>query len=575
VGLPQAVEDVGGGGGTNQLWLDGIVELESIHTIVNDKPAQAPTDPLKHFFYPLRLQDLQLPLQLPYVALTVFDRGMPKGGASIVYENMMLVGKVTGSSTKELNVDAANTGLGEIRWSDATEISPELFPPLNRYVPTVPSNETIRFERVGDNVIGYANDRLYHIRKESQYVNIEEMHEGYGVTGHRATAALGSLSLFLNHRGVKQVAANGKLDDVRAIDDLVINTWGQTTSNVSVAFDPLAGVVFVYNPTTGTSANFWVNTGIVSELHDLPFHGVRQGVWPSQALTYDDTLVRRALWLQNSPHNPTVAAANEFKPKLFVLDVYREKTISGASSGLANGRPRLRLLDVQQDSVGTVAVEYPGTGALRLEGINYDADGLIGARVYSGRSDQAGLSARVVGVEVDAGEVGGVRYSELTLHPDDDDILDGLVVGDSVMLSPVPVEVVGAPLRMESGGQGFASTFEFVSVRQMETMGISLADVTGPPADLQLLIARWEAQLYEGNQETPTLSIFPTDKRGNEVHSLEEGASNLYAAFGQHGILGTALSPGVRIICPDLDYKLLGYNVTGTIRASVKGEFRP
>jgi hypothetical protein len=550
--------------GVNQLWLDGIADMADIQTSTGGV-----TSPYKHFFYPLRLNDVQLPLQSPYISLTLFDEGMPKGGAAEMYNNMMLVGKTAGLSTGAV-VDEANTGLGEIR--------SELFPPGNRYVPTVPSNEVITFDTVGDNVIGFARDRLYHIRKEGQYVNIEEMHEGYGVTGHRASSPLGSASMFVNHRGIKQVGSNGKLDDIRAIDDMVIRQWGPTVQDVSTAFDPVGGALFVLNPAFEEAACFWVNTGMVSQIQDLPFSGVRTGVWPINPTKYDDTLVSRALWLQPAPNNPTIADAHEFKPRLYVTDIYREKVVTGSSEGGANGRPRLRLMDVNMNARGRLlGAVSAGDTNLRVRGEAFDAHGMVGARVYTSNSaaKYKGVSVRIVNVVLAAGNIDGVMFSELAMHPDDAHLFAGLEIDDYVIISPVVVKATAAPLRMEVGGQGFSSMYDFVTVRQIETLGIALSDVSGYLVDVASAQAKWEGALYEGNEDEPSQLVAPKGRDDVDIFSMEEGESNRYAVFGQWGKGGSTVAPGVRIAVPDVDYRLLGMNVTGTIRASVKSKYAP
>ena len=56
--------------------------------------------------------------------------------------------------------------LGELRWSSMTHRSPELFSPLDRYVPSTPSNEIINLTGVGNALIGFSYDRMYHIKKD-------------------------------------------------------------------------------------------------------------------------------------------------------------------------------------------------------------------------------------------------------------------------------------------------------------------------------------------------------------------------------------------------------------------------
>jgi hypothetical protein len=67
------------------------------------------------------------------------------------------------------------------------------------------------------------------------------------------------------------------------------------------------------------------------------------------------------------------------------------------------------------------------------------------------------------------------------------------------------------------------------------------------------------------------------DTSGNLARSVVEGVSSYHAAFkdlsdtqtrGKYGYTNSVLTPGVRIVCTDLDYTVIGVLATGRTEAS-------
>ena len=69
------------------------------------------------------------------------------------------------------------------------------------------------------------------------------------------------------------------------------------------------------------------------------------------------------------------------------------------------------------------------------------------------------------------------------------------------------------------------------------------------------------------------------DEDGNVTRSVRDGEGEFYAGFGssdvnvegKYGVKGNALSPGILILCPDLDFRLLAAVARGRIQATVRG----
>jgi len=583
------VQDAGGTFTAAVLLLDRIVDLSCLQT--NRNGAGLDFDPeltsFRHAAYWYYLEDKQLPFQDAYIEKSLFDEQMPKGGAAIMYENTLLVSNV---GSPLVSTDDGNRpgdtlrGLGEIRWSSLADSQPELFAPSSRYVPSVPSVDLLRFQPAGSNIMGFSIGRQFFLRKDSTAIRVVEVHQGFGIVGPHAASTIGSTIWFVTPKGVKTVDASTQLDDIRALNHLIMDEWSPSSlKEVTVAFDSAPSSLFIYNRDEGKAAVVWFNTAKISEFHDLPFRQVQQGVWPVDTTDPSSELEERALWLQDYPRDDVEAAPTGWKPRIFLLDHRREKVITGLSADA--GEPRLTLLDVEGDARYAVHTAFFAGTTLRLATSVTSApgDGLEGAYLYVISTETTSLAGARAQIKRVVGS--GVGYTDIELQADDafDLTADGgLAVGDRVAISPVVVKWTGAPVASQNeDGTPFQGQ-DFFRVKHLDSVGLSFADVQGPPADDATTDAKFVAKAYSADEATPAaIAVVRSKSTGIEARSITLGSSIVYASFGtagagrtstanRLGVDGQVLAPSVEIMCPDLDFRLMAASVTGSVRASAR-----
>lgn len=580
--------------------LDEIVTLADSHTTLNG--VGQTFDPgntgLRHVLYYYQLEDKQLVYQDVYFDSSTFDEVMPRAGAALFYETSLMLSKITNppaSTTDEERAPDATRGLGELRWSSLVENSPEMFPPKNRLTPRVPSNEIIRMVQAGTNAIGFSLDRMYHIRRESVFIKIQEMHEGYGIANVMAADTVGQWVHIVTPRGVKAVDGNGQLDEIRGLDFLIRDEWQGQLNNVSVAFDPLAGVLFIHNPDLQETALMWFDTAKITQIQDLPFLEGRQGAWPRDPTNFDDTLVKRALFVQNVTTNDAAEVITDWKPKVYLLDHDRSKVVAGHTSVGINGNPRLMLLDSDGDALfaatplnisildtlnPTIQIDTPvtfdptvvATNGFKLYVTECSDESLIGQSMtirllQAPRTFLMTAASHALMVNLRT-TTGKIRLS----------------------LSPVVCRWVGHPVAVQDR-EGFKfSGLDFFTVKTFDTVAAAFTDVSGEAFDVKSgSDDRYRGLAYRGVNVAAAARAFPVDRDGSEqVKSIEDGNPTRRAAFrlepptaapaqgrqdtlGRYGVRGNSLTPGIEIICTDLDFRLLQVVVSGRIEADTRG----
>jgi len=590
------VQDAGGTFVAGVLLLDGIIDIANFHSCLNGTGKTfdpAKTD-LRHALYSYRLEDKQLIFQDVYTDRSIFDESMPFGGTALFYETTMLVASITKakvSTGEESRPFDAAIGLGELRWSSLVDISPELFPPFNRYVPTLPSNVIKKMVKVGGNAIGFSSDRMYHVRRHNVFIKVAEMHEGFGIVNHRAVDVVGSLAYFVSHKGLKAVDSSGQLDDVRVMNSRVIEDWKDDFDNIHVAYDPLLSVLFVVNTVKKEATLLWFNTSMTTELVDLPFALVKQGSWPSNFVTkelvydippnftiagsphYVNSLTERALFLQNAP-DTGAPLIDKWKPRIYQL-TERTRTITNSGDAATNGQPKIRLLDT--DGGSRMQVSSKGASLFDIDTSlpNTDAAGefMEGAFAYiieSATASNVGLKQQIRRVTFQGGTTWRI---ELTATPST--MITALLVGDRVAVSPVYFRWIGHNLGITDAQGNVFGGASFSRIKQANTLGSAFTDVSGPPtfaADTST-DAKYRGAMFSGTDTTAKVLAIPVDTEGVAFKSVVEGEPEFYAGFassdpdveGKYGVAGNSLSPAVEIICPDLDFRLLEANVRGRI----------
>jgi hypothetical protein len=577
------IQDAGGTMISGLLFLDAIVKLEDYQTCKNGAGVgyafNTNTTTNRHAMYFYELEDKQLVYQNPYVDRSVFDETMPFGGAAIFHQNTMLVSRIltpSASTTEEDRIFDPHRGLGELRWSSQMDMSPELFPPFNRYNPTIPSNEVICFGKAGANVLGISRDRVYHIRKAGVYIKVTEMHEGYGIVNHRALDSVGSAVFYVTSHGLKSVDVQGQLDEIRNINNVIVREWASDLSEVQVAHDPFMNCLFVHNPVSEESYVLWFSTSKTTKVADANFDLVAQGPWPVNwtSIEYGNDLSRRAFFLQNNQETRASGTGyNAFAgPAIYIVDDASSRTISGGSTSW-NGATRVTTLDFAGDS------RFVASGAWSSGNIPISsATGtVVGTNAW--RFAYAYLSHSTVNT-ANIGKKFKVMYNSTTGVFVDSAVypwVTSTVAGDVFVVSPVVFEWAGHTLGLETEQGMTFSNADLFRMKVISSLGAAFADVSGPPTTDSVTASkpldRYTALVYSGTQEDPIATAQTKDTNGNLYASVEDDEGVVYAAFGsdasdgRYGVKGTTLTPGIRILCPDLSFRLLGCVVRGTITA--------
>ena len=607
----RSVESTSAGGtyAAGILHLDGIIKLSEYKVADEFQPGASSTGrTYERSLYIYKLGDVELVYSQTYdVESPIFDELMPYGGQLEYYSGSLLMTGIEGtprSTTLENRHQDTDRSLGELRWSSLSEKSPELFAPLNRFLPSVPSNEIVSLTGVGNAVIGFSRDRMYHIRKESAgavaFLRVTELHEGFGVAAPFAADTVASSCYFLTTKGLKAVNSLGKLDDVKGLDYLVTEQWSTTELVDShVAFDPVSSCLFVLNPSKKEAACLWFNSAKTSVLTDMNFQSCRRGPWPIDTSDFNSDLIDRCLFLQNNTSN-----VSGLKPRVYIYDYDFSRRITGADTG--SGSQRLTMMDGDGDTIFTTSASNTGN-TIPIVGSGKLSDQWVGSYVYcldssdksfigkkaliteinqpdittySSSYESSGSSESVSAPSSSSSSSSGVGYRSIT-YDNTRNQLKGLPSGSRIGISPVYFRWIGHNLQMTSeSGQPFDQN-DFHRTKHVEALGATFTDVDGHPfASLTQTDAKFRALIFEGASLTPIDEAFPRDLNNNIVKSVSSGESTYWAGFGtdstslllgKYGVTGTALSPGLEVFCPDLDFRLLSVIVDGKILASNRG----
>lgn len=577
------IQDAGGTMIAGLPFLDAIIQLSDYHTCLNGTGRTfGDATTTRHAMYFYQLEDKQLVYQDPYVDRSVFDEKMPFGGTAVFHQNTMLVSKVEVPPTSSSEIDRSTDvvrGLGEMRWSSLVDMSPELFPPFNRYNPTVPSNEVVRFAKVGSNVVGLSRDKVYHVRKSGPYIKVTEMHEGYGIVNPKAVDSVGSSAYFVTSHGLKSVDMQGQLDEIRNVNSVIVREWKNDLPSVQVSYDPYMNCLFVHNPVQAESYILWFSTGKTTKVKDANFDHCAQGSWPinwSSSLEAGNDLCRRAFFLQNN-----------------------QDTRPGTPTGYSSfDGPRVYLVDV--NAIKTVQTGFPSLiGFRRLTTLDFDGDArFVASANWDNLNKLVQFSATNTTVAVDAWKFGymylvwstqnpsligskaKIFYNAAnTVYPDylspQGSWVTSIKSGDVFVVSPIVFEWAGHPIGLENEQGMVFSNADFFRMKIISSIGAAFSDVLHPYERDTLTattpLNRFSGLVYSGVDENPSATALTKTTDGELYSSVHDDEGVVYAAFGsdssdgRYGVKGNSLTPGIRILCPDLDFRLLGCIVRGTI----------
>ena len=556
-----------------------------------------------------QLDDIALTMQDVYLDKVIYEEETPRGKSCEVLDGTLLVADPqlgTPPTTNRGSIKERERNVGELRWSSVTEKSPELFPINNKYSPEIFQNRIEALSKVGDFAVGFSRDRLYHIRREGLYLKVEDLHAGFGIAGLEASSDAGPLCYFVSHKGLKAVANNGQLDDVRNLDNLLMDTWRDDLEDIKMAYDPYASCLFIFNPAKDQAVCMWFSTGRISEFHDLPFTDLKKGVCPlkwssnsafsdiNAAFSTTDTMVERAFFLQNASTITASEIPTNWKPRIYILDVDRNKTPGSNSILISGSSTAIRTLDIVGDAnfrVGSGSVtssgntyqfpigsgSYLDTSTSKSNGTN-GGQNLHGAKAYiveCSNSDLIGRSFVILNSKVTSSgsdTTAGGASETMTIVASKKSWPTGLEasgVSFRFCLSPMYVNWVGGSLPMTRMEDGMVQTSsDMFRNKQISSIGCHFIDVSGGYSGFNF----YEGEAYKGSNDEPSLRAIPSDFSGSIIgSSIETGETAHYAAFkgtdtntaGRHGIQDSVLAPGFRSYISDLDYKLMSIVVRG------------
>jgi len=574
------VQDAGGAYSASIVQLDQIITLNDY--IASDQTGTGIVDgDYVRAFYYFTLDDLALIYQDPYTDRSIFDENMPKAGTATEFDGILLSSNIEGDgsvgvSDEDRPLDKFR-GLGEFRWSSIRETSPELFPPENYYVPSKISNQVITFEKSGGAVLGFGNNVVMHITRETtgtiSYLKVLPIHEGYGLVDKKAVKSVGPHTFYVNDKGLKSIDAQGRLDSLHALDG-VIDGWSSNFSDLSIAYDSQSSVLFILNPTLKEAVLMWFSTSMISELHDMPFDLVKTGQWYSDLSDEDSDLTERAFFLQNQPDAGT--ANDDFDACLWVMDSKRESVIAGATSGNSfNGQSRITLLHHTGDTRFKVASATSSTVTISEDTTHH---GGVKPTLVFANAEWAGAFIYIIASadETKIGEKAQIRsISGLVITVINKSSGFSPVAGDRLGLSPIYVRWAGSLLGYNDPLDPQNPTPSGLHViRLIDSLSTYFSEVSGAPTtdtvDTADLV--YTGLLFEGDSDTAVSDGIPKNLSGTIVKSINAGESTNWVSFEKYGVRGVALSPGVEVFCPDLDFRLLSVIIEGKLLPTLRTE---
>jgi len=400
--------------------------------------------------------------------------------------------------------------------------------------------------KVGSFMIGFGQDRIYHIRRQGAYCRIEEMHPGYGLAARYGMEAVGNLIYFISNRGLKAISSEGQVDDVSGMNQILNDQWLGSVSTVQMAYDAPTMCLYTLKPTSGGINNglinadghaacMWFSTSCMTELYDLPFKYVRGGAWLN---TTTGTLERRSIFFKKKSNTQ--------------WGVYLPTT---TRTGL-----NVNLLGESVGQLGTIE-EDNGVFSINGGSAPYGCAGYV---LYS----PSGTTAV------------GTRFLISDLND------GGLANGDIVSLAPVYMQWTGANIGASQdpnmdGYKEFFRTKQISSCRayveyNTEEYPIIDTDSAGSVNPF------WMCKLFRGANHLNTSDHTPVDNAPLAGPAFPGSLSNAGASvtcfdpvtdpesipaapFGKHGVVYSSLSPSWICFWPGADVTLLAFSAKGKI----------
>jgi len=502
------------------------------------------------------------------------DRGnllptLPSAGVAQFLEGTLFTSRISGAITEptDSTPQSPPAGVGELRWSSTTEVLPENFGPFNRWVPPTPANEVIAMKRVGNFMLGFSNDRLYHFRRQGSAIRVEEMHPGYGLAARYGVESIANVVYFATTQGLKAVSSEGQLDDVKGLDWL-FQSRISSVSNLQLSYDAKGLCLHILWRSPGNAPNpdgnmaiLWFATSRMTEMVDLPFKFMRTADVPNAAGSTD----RRSLFFKPQSDDGTMWAS-------FVADY--DLAGNGPRSGLfQNVSPLNSIIDPGDYLTAT------DTNDGNIFSTNPNTRDVVGTALY------------ILKPNANYGDYLFTRMNEYDFRTDY--YASGDYGEPSVVIGGAYPELVDglfgvAPIKFQWTGSNFgydpgngADMREFFKSKQITGMRAYIRTSWYDPTILSALVEEGAHptiafQLFRDTEETPIYQAVPIHRDGTLTNALlPDGDRDRMdgASFGQgtlgsgkkHGVAYASLSPSMMCVWPQVTINLLALSAKGKI----------
>jgi len=483
------------------------------------------------------LDDQALLVQDPYSNRVVVDTDMPKGGAAIAYEGIMVVSDIGGTASDP----APNqSNVGEIRYSSTLAFSPESFPPNNRNVPPTLRDTPIAWVQAAGNALGLSRSRAYFTRASGGFIEFEPIANGFGLESRRGLASIAELVFYVSSTGIKLINASGRLDAMAAFDNVIQDDWANTLADVFMVYDPDAKLLWTINPDKREALMVWMETNTPSSAVDIPFVAASPGLIPTAS------------------DGVEIAQFATASGNIYVYDRKRTKTDG-------SGNRRTALLDWSGAGVAVISsVGSPTANVypITITGATLPTDGsLTDAYVYVSTGARRGEKYRITIVNT------GTTFGAISDPKADGTFLNPTtLIGESIEISPIFVRWVDAPIDLQSpDGYQFGPSDRFRS-RSCATLKTYFSDSLGLPVGTTR--ATYSSTLWRGNLTDLYTWGQPRNDDGDIVAAVADH-NPAFASLFQHAsdapVTGTVLSAGLDIFVTDLDFLAVAATISGTI----------
>lgn len=541
-----AGDDAGGTYGSAFKHLDNVITLADYQTTQQNAYSAGYGAALtgSRAVYYFEADDKVLASQEAWVEAETFDEEMPPGGAALMHEGSMLISLIENSADDTDDID----DLGETRYSAISYVSPELFPPANRFVPNVVDDAVERFVAVNDNVIGFTPNRLRFFRRDgASMATPRDLHNGFGITGSRAVEVVGGSAYYLSQQGIKTVNATAALDSLQSADHIITYDWKGSLDSVSMAYDAMLQALFILNPTNSEALVLWFNKTKVTSLVDMDFAGCERGTFPEDTSDAATNLRERAMFL----HAYGTGSGGQYS----VMVVDEDKADGGTRTMLPYTGSHILTVD-----------QFPQLNRIQLDGsYTLNAD-MAGKRVYLLKS-----SAEIAG-STTITAVGG-NYIDVASR---DDLGSSIVKGDKLGIAPVVFRWISPPLYNEDR-VGRRIPDVGITPRQVQTVKPVFSRVSGD-AEGQVW-STYQSFIYRRDEASVFGRGKPEDSKGNQVEGIREGPALYSGAIhavtssageaiglrGKYAPPATSLCVGIEVVCPDIDFVMIACRTEGTI----------